>query len=190
MPNLINPTEWIAARIGSVIPVRPPVLYVAAPVAAQPGETLAVCTECGARNTFLADDILNLQLVCSHDAPVRHTQDREAIVRFNLERAMRWWRWLHLGLPEVTWIMPWYVNVVANGEGDPVLIERGLRDDCEVARRCDGLMATGPRISSGMRREGVAVHEVGGELFQIEGFLREPPKRYAAAIMPWRRWVP
>lgn len=189
MTNQVNPTQWISARIGAVFPVRPPVLYVAAPVAAQPGEVLGTCSECGSSWTFPSIGDVDLRLVCHHDAPVRHSEDRDAIVAFNLRRALRWWRWLHLGLPDVTWIMPWYVNVIANGEGDPVLIERGLRDDCEIARRGDGLMACGPRISSGMAREGRAVHEVGGELFQIEGISKEPPRQPATSV-PWRRWTP
>lgn len=191
MQNQIeNPMEWIRSRIGAVLPVRPPVLYVAAPVAPQPGEVLATCSECAAQWTFAQGDAVDLRFVCHHDDPVRQSQDRDEIVAFNLKRAMRWWQWLHVGLTEVTWIMPWYVNVLCNGEGNPELIERGLRDDCEVARRCDGLMAVGPRLSSGMRREGAAVHDVGGDLFQIEGINREPPRKQAATSVPWRRWVP
>jgi hypothetical protein len=181
MQNLVSPAQWIAERIGNVIPVRPPMLYVAAPVAPQPGEVLARCTECSAVNTFAPGDAVDLRLVCDHDAPVRQVADRDAIVQFNLARALRWWRWLHLGLPEVTWIMPWY---------DAELIERGLRDDCEVARRCDGLMAVGPRISSGMRREANAVADVGGELFQLQGINREPPRAFPAPSVPWQRWRP
>lgn len=190
MQSLVSPTQWIAERIGSLIPVRAPVVYVAAPVAAQPGEVLATCTECRASFTFLPGDAVDLRLVCEHEAPVRHTEDAAAIVAFNLQRALRWWRWLHIGLPDVVWTMPWYVNVTANGEGDPVLIERGLRDDCEIARRCDALMACGPRISSGMAREGRAVHDVGRELFQIDGILKEPPRTWTAATVPWKRWTP
>lgn len=190
MTQIVNPMMWIRERIGEVLPVRPPVLYVAAPVAAQPGEVLATCTECSAEWTFARGDVVDLRLVCGHDDPVRQSTDRDAIVAFNLKRAMRWWNWLHLGLPEVTWIMPWYVNVLCNGEGNLELIERGLRDDCEVARRCDGLMACGQRTSSGMAREARAVHEVGGDLFRIDGINKEPSRIHAAASVPWRRWTP
>lgn len=188
--QLINPMEWIANRVGSLIPVRPPVVYVAHPVGAQPGEVLATCTECGARNTFAQGDTLDLRLVCHHDDPVKHTQDPHAIIAFNIERALRWWRWLHIGFPEVVWTMPWYAGVIASDDTVPELRERGLRDNCEVARRCDALMACGPRISSGIRREGTALHEVGAELFQIEGINREPPRVHSARSVPWRRWVP
>ncbi|HUS27587.1 MAG TPA: hypothetical protein VMZ53_03740 [Kofleriaceae bacterium] len=187
--QLVTPTAWIAARTGAVVPVRPPMIYVAHPVAAQAGEAIATCTECDASHLFAPGDPLDLRLVCQHDAPIRNSSDPAAIVAFNCARALRWWRWLHLGLPDVTWVMPWYVNVIANGEADPVLIERGLRDDCEVARRCDALMACGPRISSGMRREAIAAAEVGNELFQIVGVHREPPVSWGATSTPWQRWA-
>lgn len=188
--QIVNPSQWITQRVGAVLPVRPPMIYVAHPVAAQPGEVLATCTECKAQNTYARGDEVDLRLVCAHDAPVRHVEDKAAIVTFNINRALRWWRWLHLGIPDVVWAMSWFVNVTANGEADPVLIERGLRDDCEVVRRCDALMACGQRVSSGMRREAEAAHHVGLELFQIVGINREPPSHLPAQSVPWLRWTP
>lgn len=184
-----NPTQWISNRIGSVIPVRPPVLYVAHPVAAVPGEELATCTECGARNTFQPGDPIDLRLVCEHDAPVKHTMIAAEIVAFNLERAMRWWRWFHLGLPEATFTMPWFVNVTANGEANRALIERGLRDDCELVRRSDAVMLCGPivRKGGGMELEAQTALDVGIDVFQVEGVTREP-HRTSAATIQWKRW--
>lgn len=188
--NLISPMAWIANRTGSITPLRPPMIYLAHPVAAQPGEVLAVCKECGASNTFAPGDAVDLRLVCDHDAPVEQVKDPARIVAFNCARALRWWQWFHVGIPQVVWVMSWYVNVTANGEADPMLIEQGLRDDCEVVRRCDALMACGPRISSGMRRESLAGVEVGLELFQVEGYAKEPPRINAPAAVPWRTWAP
>lgn len=185
----INPMEWIANRTGSITPLRPPMIYVAHPVAAQPGEVLATCPECGRQDSFAPGD--EVHSVCSvHSSPLTTTRSMDAIVMFNCARALRWWRWFHIGIPTVVWIMPWYVNVIANGEGDPNLIEQGLRDDCEVARRCDALMACGPRISSGMMKEGRAAFDVGLELFGIEGYRKEPPLTNAPASVLWRRWEP
>jgi hypothetical protein len=187
--SLIRPMEWIANRTGSITPLRPPMLYVGAPVAPRPGEILATCRDCGRAMTFAADEPA-VPVCTEHDSPIVLSRDPEPIVMFNITRALRWWNWLHVGIPQCVWIMPWYVNVIANGEGDPMLVEQGLRDDCEVARRCDAFMACGPRISSGMMKEARASHEVGNECFQIEGFAKEPSRINLAHEAPWRLWVP
>lgn len=177
-----SPMQWIAAR-------QAPVIYLAHPVAAQPGEVLATCSECSASYTFAHGDAVDLRLVCPHDAPVRHTEDAAKILAFNLRRSMRWWRWLHLGYRDAVWLMPWYVGVTASDDSNPELRELGIRDCTATARRCDALMACGPRISSGMRREGAAAAEMGLELFQIAGTLREPPHHIAPELVSWQRWA-
>lgn len=186
----VNPAQWITQRIGAMAPVRPPVIYVAHPVAAQPGEVLARCTECGCCYTFAPGDAVDLRLVCAHDAPVKSSTDAAAIVAFNLARAMRWWQFFHLGLVDATWTMPWYVNVTANGEQQPELVKRGLRDDCELVKRSDAVMLCGPlvRKGGGMELEARTALEHGVDVFQVDGIHCEPPRIYPAAQVPWRRW--
>ena len=188
--EIVNPEQWIAAQVTSVHPVRPPMIYCAHPVAAQPGETLATCMECKATATFLVGAPVDLRLLCAHDAPVKHTQDPAAIVAHNLARALSWWRWISQ-LEAAVWIMPWYVNVLANGEADPHLIKLGLRDDCEVVKRCDALINFGARVSSGMRLESNTMIEVARPVFQVIAPFRDgrPPAADPRTI-PWRRWMP
>lgn len=183
-PKVVDPIAWIRqwCTENAVGNWKHPVVYVAHPVAARPGETLATCSRCKAEYTFAGAEQIDL---CEHDEPVRHTEDKAAIVAFNLRRAMRWWRWLHLGIPEAVFLMPWYVNVSANGEADPALIERGLRDDCACVMRCDTILNCGPRISSGMGIESNAARDVDNPVFQVPGFRGEPHAAKAARETMW-----
>lgn len=72
----------------------------------------------------------------------------------NCHRALRWLRWLRRYFPEVTFIAPW-VAAVMSGEddADEAQRERGLRDDCRVVARCDGIVLCGGRVTGGMSRE-------------------------------------
>jgi hypothetical protein len=188
--EIVSPAAWIAAQVTSLHPIRPPMIYCAHPVAARPGETLATCTQCKSTVTFAAGEAVDLRLLCAHDAPVSNTQDPAAIVAHNLARALQWWRWIS-GLEAAVWIMPWYVNVLANGEADPHLIKLGLRDDCEVVKRCDALINFGSRISSGMHLESCTMIEVARPVFQVLAPARDgrPPYQNPGTT-PWRRWYP
>lgn len=175
--TLVDPIEWAAKwraeqSAGKWIN---PLVYVAHPVAPRAGEEIAICGRCKAEYTFAPNDPIDLRLVCDHDDPIKHSRDAAAIVTFNLRRAMRWWRAFHLAFPEITFLMPWYVGVTANGEADRELIERGLFDDEQTVMRCDGIINCGPRISSGMRREVGAAREVDIDVFQLIGTRCEPP---------------
>lgn len=51
-------------------------------------------------------------------------------------------------------IAPWVGPCLYYGEeADKLLVEHMLRVDCEVVRRCDGLVLSGHRLSAGMRME-------------------------------------
>jgi hypothetical protein len=55
-----------------------------------------------------------------------------------------------------------YVEWIRTGIDDdaiPELRERGLERSCLVARRCDGIVLCGPRVSSGMVRELLTTNE-------------------------------
>jgi hypothetical protein len=186
MTTTISPEQWISQRMLAVVPSRPPMIYVAHPVAAQPGSVLAECTECKRAALFDPGAGVDLRFVCHHDSPIRQITEPAAIVAFNLARALRWWRWLS-SLEAAVWIMPWYVNVLANGEADKRLIDLGLRDDCEVVKRCDAVMACGARISSGMRKELNAGAGCGVVGFQVTGSaVGEPHTHVAPHSIPWR----
>lgn len=185
-PMLVDPKKWIAQWMANEAAgaYQNPLIYLAHPVAARPGETLAWCTLCKAEATYVLSEPLDLRVICEHDDPVRHTSEPAAIVGYNLRRAMRWWQWFEGTLTEAVFLMPWFLNVSANGEADPVKIQRGLRDDCATVMRCDALIHCGPRISSGMGREAGAAYEVSNPVFQVKGIRGEPP-RSAAGDVPW-----
>jgi hypothetical protein len=183
---IASPLAWIATHRA-----QPPVIYVAHPVAPAPGDCIAECLKCRARRLYAASGSLDLRSLCEHDAPVSHSSKRDEIVAYNLERALRWWRWLET-LEAAVFTMPWYTNVTANGEGDPAKIKRGLRDDVEIVKRCDALILCGPRISSGMRIEADTAHAAGKSVFRVGHIVPgngEPPD-WPADQTPWARWEP
>lgn len=189
--EIVNPEQWIAVQVTSLHPIRPPMLYVASPVEAQPGNVLATCSECERSMLYRRGDVVDLQLICRHDAPVRQSQDPAAIVAFNLARALRWWAWLSK-LEAAVWIMPWYVNVLVHGGSDRRMIELGLRDDVEVVKRSDAVMLCGPyvRCGGGMHLEASTMLEQGRPAFQVHGVgTGEPPLGHPSST-PWRRWHP
>lgn len=77
-----------------------------------------------------------------------------AALRYNIDLALRWLAWLRASFPDDTFIAPWIATVMSlHGDDSPALREAGLRDDCAVVERCDGIVLCGSRISDGMRRE-------------------------------------
>lgn len=185
--KLVDPVQWIQQWIANEAAgnYRHPVIYLAHPVAARAGETLATCTACKAEATYTLSEPIDLRHVCLHDDPVHSTEDPAAIVGFNLRRAMRWWRWFEGSLTDAVFTVPWYVNVSANGEADPVKIERGLRDDCAIVQRCDAIMMCGSRISSGMAKEAAAARECNLPVFQVTGSRSEPSRVTNARETLW-----
>lgn len=75
-------------------------------------------------------------------------------VQANLASALRWLHWLRTNFRETVFIAPWIASVMAGADDtDPSAHEHGLRDDCEIVRRCDGIVLVGGRVSAGMQRE-------------------------------------
>lgn len=82
------------------------------------------------------------------------TASATVAIKRNIDLALRWLTWLRASFPDDTFIAPWIATVMSlHGDDSPELREAGLRDDCAVVERCDGIVMTGSRISSGMRRE-------------------------------------
>ncbi len=50
-------------------------------------------------------------------------------------------------------INPWYASVIIYGAGEGEVLKRAIEFDCAVIKRCDGLILTGHKLSSGMEKE-------------------------------------
>lgn len=70
----------------------------------------------------------------------------------NLARVKRWLAWLLKTYPDHSFCCPWVAYAEALSD-EPASHERGLRDDLEILRRCDGLVLCGGELSPGMRTE-------------------------------------
>lgn len=105
----------------------------------------------------------------------------------NAARARRWLRWLMDCEPDIAFCCPWlpYVDVgrpeekTGSGAVDPDSLPeyraRCLRDDIEIAGRCDGIVFVGGRVSPGMQMEADAVQEAGGWIVNLTDLGEEPP---------------
>jgi hypothetical protein len=96
----------------------------------------------------------------------------------NLARALRWLKWLSTTERETVHIAPW-ISAIMSGEddSDPAARARGLRHDCLVVRRCDGIVLVGGRVSSGMAIERDAAHDAGLTVIDLTHLGDEPPAR-------------
>lgn len=92
-------------------------------------------------------------------------------VRGNAERAEEWLVALSIANPDVAFVAPWTALVRArpDDDADPELRARALRTCEGVARRCDGIVLCGPRVSDGMRREAIACIACGGFVYRLNG---------------------
>lgn len=101
-------------------------------------------------------------------------------VQANLASARDWLRFLIGACPDVAFCVSWlpYLNVL---EDTGASRERGLRDDCEMVRRCDAVLMVGDRVSAGMRREADCAHVV------IDG-TGLPREDVAVDVNQWARW--
>lgn len=75
----------------------------------------------------------------------------------NIACAKRWLALLIELEPNVAFAAPWLPYVEVLDDSIPPNRERGLRDNLAIARRCDGIVFCGTRVSDGMRREFDAV---------------------------------
>lgn len=87
----------------------------------------------------------------------------------SLARAGRWLAWLRDLEPRRAITAPWLGALRAGIDGDtlPASRARGLRDNVAIARRCDGIVLCGGRISAGMQVELAAVIDVGGAVADL-----------------------
>ncbi len=181
MSESVNPVEWIAQRLAWSTLKRPPMLYVAHRVAAQPGDVLATCVECQRQALHNVDA---REPVCERHDSVSRTEDPTRIVAFNLSRALRWWSWLRK-LEDAVFSIPWAASVMICDDTNPAARALGMRENLEHVKRFDAVILTGPRVSSGMRDEAVACR---GEVFRVETANGEPRSSLHPSEVPWRRW--
>jgi hypothetical protein len=149
--------------------VTPPVIYLAHPVA--PTEQ-----QIDAKMCLLPGETFGLP----REVAVAYC------VRDNLDSATHWLRWF---VEHTDWAIcaPWIPYVQALNDATSSHRERGLRDDCLMAERCDGIVLVGGRLSSGMEREMVAVRQKGG--FVIDLLSLGPSPRVAPPCPPDHTWA-
>lgn len=68
-----------------------------------------------------------------------------------------------------------YVAHPVAGDSDPAARARGLEHDCNVVKRCDGLVLVGGRMSSGMAIERGAAESHGRDVVDLTHLGDEPP---------------
>lgn len=108
----------------------------------------------------------------------------------NAERAIAWRNWLRNTFPEVTFVAPWIGDVLAgDDDSDPAQRERGIRDNCALIAKLDGIVLCGPRISAGMRAEILAwgschahPNVADGYVYDLTSLGAAPPDRSAAVV--------
>lgn len=103
-------------------------------------------------------------------APVGRGPERAA----NLERARRWFPWLVRQHPDDALLAPWmtYCQVL---DETPENRARGMRDDLEVLRHCDGIALVGGILSPGMAGELTLAHARQMTVFDYLHLGPEPP---------------
>lgn len=70
----------------------------------------------------------------------------------NIARARRWFNYLLQAHPEHGFTAPWLLYAEMLNESDSNR-DRGMRDDLDCLRRCDGIVLVGGRMSPGMVEE-------------------------------------
>jgi len=70
----------------------------------------------------------------------------------NIARARRWFNYLLQEYPMHGFTAPWLLYAEMLNES-PSNRERGMRDDLDCLRRCDGIVLVGGRMSPGMMEE-------------------------------------
>ena len=102
----------------------------------------------------------------------------------NIQRALRWLRWLRVSFPECTFIAPWIASIMSgDDDSDPAQREAGLVDCGAVAYLVQNAVMVGGRIGSGGRREMDAATSVADLTF----LGAEPPEVVTGATFAqWR----
>jgi hypothetical protein len=91
----------------------------------------------------------------------------------NLERALRWMRWLIVHHEAVAFVAPWlpYCQVLTEKHR-----ARGMRDTFSVLARCDAIVLVGGQLSPGMADELGFMRERGRAVIDYLHHGDEPPR--------------
>lgn len=96
-------------------------------------------------------------------------------VRGNVDKVCEWLRWLTAADPSRIYIAPWVGEVIAHFDMDPIpaaFYDRVLSDDEEVVRKLDGILLSGGKMSTGMKRELAACWDEGKPVYDLHHFER------------------
>jgi hypothetical protein len=178
---------------------RLPIFYMCHPVAPRDGERKWYC-ECGYAKAAIVAPVCE-RCFTTIPSSIRSEPTNVAVVCENVRNARRWWRWL------ATWeaiavIAPWMVNVeewtiagMTDETPESALVERGLRDDCAVVARLDGVIITN-RAGRGSTMEGNAALAAGRVAYDLRHYGPMPPDGEpgsTAKLHPkdadWRWWL-
>lgn len=94
-------------------------------------------------------------------------------VKANCDKVCQWLRWLTQVDPSRIYIAPWVGEVLAHLDLDPIpadFYDRVLSDDEEVVRKLDGIILTGGKMSTGMKRELAAAWSCGNPVYDLHMF--------------------
>ncbi len=104
----------------------------------------------------------------------------------NLERAMRWVRWVE-ETQAVAVNANWIIECLVWDDANPEERAAGLARDIANIRRCDEIWAVGGRISDGMKVELAAAGEHGIPMLDLTEAGDEPP--IEKINLPPLRWL-
>lgn len=90
----------------------------------------------------------------------------------NLDRALRWVRWLVISHEAVAFIAPWHAYCQVLTEKHR---HRGMRDNFAVLARCDAIVLVGGQLSPGMADELGFMRERGRAVIDLLHMGAEPP---------------
>lgn len=128
----------------------------------------------------------------------------EVATKYNAGQALAWRNWLRDTFPDITFVAPWIGDVLAgDDDSDPAQRARGIRDNCALIAKLDGIVLCGPRISAGMAAErdafiGLSEHAPIGmsaeetlrdrccRIFNLTGLGSTPPAALPLPIMNLR----
>lgn len=101
----------------------------------------------------------------------------------NLERARRWFTWLHSAFPADSFVAPWILLIELSITRDHIPTERarGMLHNERSLERCDGIVLVGGRLSEGMRHELAHAKARGLQVLDLLGLGAEPPSGMEAA---------
>lgn len=91
----------------------------------------------------------------------------------NLERALRWFRWIVD--QDIAVIADWLLYCEVWDDFDDVRRSMGLDHDDAMIAKCDEFWMVGGQISGGMARGELTAHATGVPVKDLTGLGKEPP---------------